>query len=93
MSKVYRCENQACSLGTVGSPGRFRGGITAEQVTVLTGKPADSLKKGEDFGEGVCPNCGQKGVERTAESAQKEALAAAKAAYEAQVKAIKEGVA
>ena len=57
---VYRCENPSCSLGTVGAPGHFTGGITAEQVTVLTGKPAESLKDSE-HGEGVCPNCGKPG--------------------------------
>lgn len=57
---VYRCENPACSLGTVGSPGHFTGGITADQITVLTGKPAEHLKASE-HGEGVCPNCGKPG--------------------------------
>lgn len=91
--KIYTCENGACTLGTVGNPGRFTGGITADQVTVLTGKPADSLEKGVDYGDGICPNCGQPGVEYTAADAIDEALKAAKAAYDAQVKAIKEGVA
>ena len=63
MAKTYLCKNPACSLGTVGNPGRFTGGITADQVNILTGKPADSLKSGEDYGPGVCPNCGQKGAE------------------------------
>ena len=61
--KLYECTNKACSLGTVGSPGRFSGGITAEQVTLLTGKPPEHLKKGEDYGPGVCPNCAQPGKE------------------------------
>ena len=61
MAKKYLCTNPACVLGHVSQPGRFTGGITAEQVTLLTGKPADDLVKGEDFGEGVCPNCGTKG--------------------------------
>jgi hypothetical protein len=58
--KEYQCSNPACSLGVVGHPGRFSGGITKEQVTMLTGQPSEELKKG-DFGEGVCPNCGKKG--------------------------------
>ena len=64
MSKatLYECTNPACSLGTVGAPGRFTGGITDAQVTMLTGKPADSLKDGE-HGDGVCPNCGKAGRE------------------------------
>lgn len=91
--KLYRCENPACTLGTVANPGRFTGGITSEQVNVLTGRPVESLKKGEDYGDGFCPNCGQQGVEHTDADSQKDALSAAKAAYEAQVKEIKEGVA
>lgn len=63
MAKKYECSNPGCSLGVVGSPGRFAGGITAEQVNILTGKPVDSLKEGSDFGEGFCPNCGTKGKE------------------------------
>lgn len=58
---VYRCENKACTLGTRGQPGYFTGGITADQVTVLTGKPAEHLEKDKDFGEGFCPNCGERG--------------------------------
>jgi len=57
---VYRCENPACSLGTVGSPGLFTGGITADQITVLTGKPAEHLGASE-HGDGVCPNCATPG--------------------------------
>lgn len=91
--KLYRCENPACTLGTVGNPGRFSGGITAAQVNVLTGRPVESLEKGADYGDGFCPNCGKQGVEHSSDDAQKEALAAAKAAYDEQVKAIKEGVA
>lgn len=57
----YRCENPACSLGAVGTPGHFTGGITAGQVNVLTGKPVEHLEDGKDFGDGVCPNCGKPG--------------------------------
>jgi len=63
MAKTYLCKNSACSLGTVGNPGRFSHGITKEQVNLLTGKPVDDLKSGEDYGPGFCPNCGQKGAE------------------------------
>lgn len=61
--KTYECANKACSLGTVGAPGRFTGGITSEQVTLLTGKPAEQQEKGVDHGEGICPNCGKSGKE------------------------------
>ncbi len=60
---VYECHNKACTLGTRQQPGRFTGGITADQVTLLTGAPAEHLEKGKDFGEGFCPNCGAKGKE------------------------------
>jgi hypothetical protein len=56
MSKTYLCSNAACSLGTPGEAGRFSGGITKEQVTVLTGDPEP-----KEFGDGYCPNCGKKG--------------------------------
>lgn len=59
--KRYRCENPACSLGVVGSPGHFTGGSTASTVNVLTGRPVDSLVDGKDFGPGFCPNCGKPG--------------------------------
>lgn len=62
MSKttVYECTNPACSLGTVGQPGRFTSGITPAQVTLLSGKPAEQLDDTE-HGDGVCPNCGKRG--------------------------------
>lgn len=63
--KIYLCKNAACSLGTVGNPGRFSGGITREQVTLLTGRPAEQLEKDKDYGAGVCPNCGKPGTEET----------------------------
>jgi hypothetical protein len=56
--KLYQCTNPACSLGTVGAPGHFTGGITKEQVTILTGNPEP-----KEHGEGVCPNCAQPGKE------------------------------
>ena len=55
MSKVYECGNQACSLGTVGNPGRFTGGISKEGAFVLTGN------QDAEHGPGYCPNCGKKG--------------------------------
>lgn len=58
---VYRCDNPVCSLGTVGAPGHFTGGITPDQVNVLTGKPVEHLEPHE-HGEGVCPNCGKPGT-------------------------------
>ena len=58
MAKTYECTNPACTLGTVGAPGRFTGGITKDQVTLLTGNPEP-----EDHGAGVCPNCGKPGKE------------------------------
>lgn len=91
MAKVYECHNSSCSLGTTGNPGQFTGGIAAEQLNLLTGQPVEAMVKGEHYGEGFCPNCGKQGEERTAASVQKEALAAAKAAYEAEVAAIKAG--
>jgi hypothetical protein len=56
--KEYECKNPACSLGTVGQLGRFTGGATKEQITLLTGDPDP-----KDHGVGVCPNCGKKGKE------------------------------
>jgi hypothetical protein len=55
---TYLCGDAACTLGTVGQPGRFTGGITATQVAMVTGRPVDELIEGVDFGEGICPNCG-----------------------------------
>ena len=47
-------------MGSRVDPGRFTGGITAEQVNLLTGDPVENLVEGKDFGEGFCPACGQK---------------------------------
>lgn len=55
MSKVYECTNAACSLGTVGNPGRFTSGITKQQAINLSGNPE------AEHGPGYCPNCGKKG--------------------------------
>jgi hypothetical protein len=63
MAKTYVCKNPACSLGTVGNPGRFTGGITAAQKQLLTGEPLENFKDRKDFGQGFCPNCGQPGKE------------------------------
>ena len=56
--KIYECNNPACSLGVIGQVGLFTGGITKEQVTMLTGDPDP-----KNYGNGVCPNCGQPGQE------------------------------
>lgn len=56
MTAVYECENQACTLGTPGAPGRFTGGAAKEAITLITGDPEP-----DKHGEGVCPNCGTPG--------------------------------
>lgn len=55
---TYLCGAPNCTLGTVGQPGRFTGGITAAQVNLITGRPVEELLEGVDYGEGICPNCG-----------------------------------
>jgi len=60
MKKHYECTNTACSLGSAKSAGLFTGGMTKEQRTVLTGE-IDPPK--EDYGPGICPNCGKAGKE------------------------------
>ena len=55
---IYECTNEACTLGTRGNPGQFTGGITKEQVTLITGDPEP-----ENHGKGICPNCGEPGKE------------------------------
>jgi hypothetical protein len=61
-AQVYNCVNPACVQGSRKDPGRFTGGITADQVNVLTGEPVENLVEGEHYGEGFCPTCGEKGV-------------------------------
>jgi hypothetical protein len=90
---LYVCKNGGCTLGSLLQHGRFTGGISAEQKQMLTGKPLEQLKKGVDHGEGICPNCGQPGDPYDAAAAAKDVLAEAKARYDAEVAAIKEGVA
>jgi len=58
---LYRCDNDHCSLGGLFNPGYFTGGATAELANVITGKPVESMVEGEDYGPGVCPNCGSAG--------------------------------
>jgi hypothetical protein len=59
---VYECSNPACTLGVLGQPGRFSGGITVDQVSVRTGQPAEVIVEEKiPHGDGVCPNCGQPG--------------------------------
>lgn len=61
VAQVYFCVNSACALGSKKGHGRFTGGITAEQLNVLTGDPVENMVEGEHFGEGFCPTCGEKG--------------------------------
>lgn len=58
--KMYRCDNVACTVGPRSEPGYFTGGITADQVHKLTGRPVEELVDGVDYGEGICPNCATK---------------------------------
>lgn len=92
-AKTYLCKNPACSLGSMKDYGRFTGGITAEAVQLLTGAPLESLKKGEDYGDGFCPNCAAPGEAFDPDKAIAGALAEAEAQHAERVKAIKEGVA
>jgi hypothetical protein len=66
---MYECHNEACELGSYGVPGVFTGGMTAEQKSLKTGKPVESLEEGTDFGDGICPMCGKPGeaIEETFE--------------------------
>lgn len=41
----------------------FTDGAEAVNIVTLTGKPEESLEEGEDYGEGICPNCGKAGKE------------------------------
>jgi hypothetical protein len=62
--KLYLCKNaDGCSLGTRGEAGYFTGGMTDEQANVITGKPVDAMERGVDYGQGICPNCGEAGEE------------------------------
>ena len=61
--KLYECRNKACSLGTPHQPGRFTGGMTSGFAFALTGINPVDQKKGVHYGEGICPNCGEKGKE------------------------------
>jgi len=58
---IYECTNPNCALGSQFDHGKFTDGISARQKTMLTGQPEESLKEGVDFGEGVCPTCGEVG--------------------------------
>lgn len=58
--QVYRCENTSCPLGSREDPGKFSSGMTAEFFFLTTGNP--NGVEGEDWGEGICPNCGKPGV-------------------------------
>lgn len=65
---VYICENPACSLGTVGEPGRFTGGISSYQVHIVAGEPLEEIEKSGKHGEGYCTNCGTSGRKAKKES-------------------------
>lgn len=60
MKQLYQCMNSSCPLGSAKDAGLFTGGISKEQVTTLTGDP-DPPK--ENYGKGICPNCGKAGKE------------------------------
>ena len=60
--KTYECTADHCTLGTLGAPGYFTGGMMKEQKHMLTGRPLEQIEDGE-YGEGVCPNCGTPGKE------------------------------
>jgi hypothetical protein len=93
MSKtLYVCKNAACTLGTAQQFGRFTGGITAEQKHLLTGQPVEALKKGVDYGDGVCTNCGQPGEPYDKAKATASAVAEAKKRHAEELAALKEGV-
>lgn len=62
LEQVYECHNSACPLGSRKDAGRFTNGITAEQKNLLTGDPIENMVEGEDYGEGVCSTCGEKGT-------------------------------
>ena len=59
---LYRCDYDRCALGGVHNPGYFTGGPSAEAVNLLTAQPVEEMVEGQDYGEGVCPNCGSKGT-------------------------------
>lgn len=91
---LYVCTNTTtCTLGTAGGIGRFTGGMLAEQKHLLTGRPLETLEEGTDYGEGICPNCGQPGEQYDPEKAKASAIAEAEAQHKAHIEAIKGGVA
>jgi hypothetical protein len=90
---LYVCKNAACPLGTRGQLGKFTSGLHAETRHLRTGEPLESLKEGEHYGEGFCPECMQFGEKYDPEKAKQAALADAEAQHAAHIKAIKEGVA
>lgn len=60
LARVYECHNSACPLGSRKDPGRFTGGITAEALNLKTGEPLEHIIAEGKFGEGYCPECGEK---------------------------------
>ena len=85
---LFKCTNEACTLGSRVTPGLFSGGITAEQLHVITARPVEQIGKGE-HGKGVCPNCGTAGVEYTAELELADRVKATKAAHARELAALK----
>lgn len=61
-TQVYECHNPICTLGSRTEPGLFSGGMTAAGRNLLTGEPVEHMTDGQDFGEGICPNCGAVGT-------------------------------
>ena len=49
--KLYVCDN--CR-----PPLHFTDGADQQDIANKTGKPFESMVEGQDFGQGVCPNCG-----------------------------------
>lgn len=63
-NQVYECHNPQCPLGSRKDPGRFTGGITEAQLETIYGTTTEEERTAENvgWGEGHCPNCGQKGT-------------------------------
>lgn len=66
-NQVYECHNSQCTLGSRKEPGLFTGGMTEAGLELIYGTTTeeDRTTEGIGFGEGYCPNCGQKGTPAT----------------------------
>jgi len=62
---AYICQNGHCLLGSRLDQGRFTGGISAQQVSLLTGDSVPVVEEHGEYGEGYCPNCGEHGKEES----------------------------